>query len=102
MHQKKYYYIGLILFILGYSSIIESFFVYDEGVDSFIIEKLVSDENDCRAKYMKDDTNLPLVKYSYIKKDLEFESEEPKKFNTESNGTQISEPFLYKWIFEKY
>ena len=96
MHQKKYYYIGLILFILGYSSIIESFFVYDEGVDSFIIEKLVSDENDCRAKYMKDDTNLPLVKYSYIKKDLEFESEEPKKFNTESNGTQISEPLLYK------
>ena len=81
---------------MGYSSIIESFFVYDEGVDSFIIEKLVSDENDCRAEYMKNDENLPEVDYSFDENKLKIEIENQTKFRKQENGNHISDSLLYE------
>ena len=98
LHQKNYFFIGLILFILGYSSIMDCFTFFEEGSDSFIIEKIISDENDYRAEYMKNDENLPEVEYSKDEIKLELEAEEIKKFEKEENGNQISEYLLYQYI----
>lgn len=96
MHQKIYLFIGIILFILGYSSMIDCFFVYEEGEGSFIIEKLISDENDCRAEYMEKDENLPEIGFKIEEIKLDIEDEEEKLLKNDPYGKQISEPLLYK------
>ena len=96
MHQKIYLFIGIILFILGYSSMIDCFFVYEEGEGSFIIEKLISDENDCRAEYMEKDENLPEIGFKIEEIKLDIEDEEEKLLKKDPYGKQISEPLLYK------
>ena len=96
LHQKKYFYIGIIAFILGYSSIIDCFTFFEEGKDSFIIDKLISDENNCRAEYMKNDEILPEVKYSYNTMELEIEADEKKIYKKGENGNQIYASLLYE------
>ena len=59
VHKEGYFFIGLILFILGYSSIIDCFTYYEEGEIKINIEKLISDEKDLRAEYGEEDKNLP-------------------------------------------
>ena len=58
LHQKKYLFLGIVLFILGYSSIIDSFFYCEEYSKSFVIEKLLSDDDIYKAKYMQKDESL--------------------------------------------
>ena len=74
----------------------DCFTFFEEGSDSFIIEKIISNENDYRAEYMKNDENLPEVEYSKDEIKLELEAEEIKKFEKEENGNQISEYLLYQ------
>ena len=92
-NKKKYLYIGIILFILGYSSIMDCFFYFEEGGNSFIIEKLISDENECSAKYMEEDKNLQLFKYEDLKKDER--SERNWKIHNGTNGNKYTDSLLY-------
>ena len=96
IHQKKNFIFEIIAFILGYSSIIDCFTFYEEGQDNFIIEKLISDENDCRAEYMKNDENLPEVDYSFDENKLKIEIENQTKFRKQENGNHISDSLLYE------
>ena len=58
LHQKKYLFLGILLFILGYSSIMDSFFYCEEYSKSFVIEKLLSDDDIYKAKYMQEDESF--------------------------------------------
>ena len=60
------------------------------------IEKLISDENDCRAEYMKNDENLPEVDYSFDENKLKIEIENQTKFRKQENGNHISDSLLYE------
>ena len=92
-NEKKYLYIGIVLFILGYSSIMDCFFYFEEGENSFIIEKLISDENDCSANYMEEDKNLQLFKYEDLKKDER--TERNWKVHERSFGNKYTDSLLY-------
>ena len=98
--KKKYFYIGIITLILGYSSIMDCFTFYEEGNDSFIIEKLISDRKGCRAKYMENDENLPEVEYSINPIENEIKDYRKKNYKKEENGNQIYEPLLYESILK--
>ena len=91
--KKKYLYIGIVLFILGYSSIMDCFFYFEEGENSFIIEKLISDENDCSAQYMEEDKNLQIIMYENLKK--EETNEDKWKINNGNDGSKYTDPLLY-------
>jgi len=67
-----------------------------KGQIHLLLKKIISDENDYRAEYMKNDENLPEVEYSKDEIKLELEAEEIKKFEKEENGNQISEYLLYQ------
>ena len=92
-NEKKYLYIGIVLFILGYSSIMDCFFYFEEGENSFIIEKLISDKNDCSANYMEEDKNLQLFKYEDLKKDER--TERNWKVHERSFGNKYTDSLLY-------
>ena len=92
-NEKKYLYIGIVLFILGYSSIMDCFFYFEEGENSFIIEKLISDKNDCSANYMEEDKNLQPFKYEGLKKDER--TERNWKVHERSFGNKYTDSLLY-------
>ena len=56
-------FVGLILFLSGYSSILYSFTYFDEGDDYFLIKKFISGEKDLRAKYKENDEGPKKVEY---------------------------------------
>ena len=95
-NKRKYLCIGIVLFILGYSSIMDCFFYFEEGDNniSFIIEKLVSDEDEYSAKYMEEDKNLQLFIYESLKKEEKTYIYDWKKQN-EDGGKKYTEPLLY-------
>ena len=94
-NKKKYLYIGIVLFILGYSSIMDCLFYFEEGDnDTFIIEKLISDEDDCSAQYMEEDKNLQLVMYENLKKE-EKQYERDWKIHNGDNGNKYTDSLLY-------
>ena len=92
-NKKKYLYIGIILFILGYSSIMDCLFHFEEGDNNFIIEKLISDEDDCSAQYMKVDKNLQLFIYESLKKEEKNERDLTIHFG--GVGQKYTDPLLY-------
>ena len=92
-NKKKYLYIGIVLFILGYSSIMDCFFYFEEGENSFIIEKLISDENDCSPRYMEEDKNLQLFKFEDLKKGDH--SKPDFKIHDGINGNKYTDSLLY-------
>ena len=94
-NKKKYLYIGIVLFILGYSSIMDCLFYFEEGDnDTFIIEKLISDEDDCSAQYMEEDKNLQLIRYENLKKE-EIKFERDWKLHNGKDGNKYTDPLLY-------
>ena len=88
MHQKKYLYLGIVLFIFGYSSIIDSFFYNEEYYSkSFVIEKLLSDHDIYKAKYMqKDESFEPFERIGFgnqIEKKVDFQGKKGDEKKTE-------------------
>ena len=94
VNKKKYLYIGIVLFILGYSSIMDCFFYFEEGENSFIIEKLISDENDCSAQYMEEDKNLKSIRYENSKKG-EIIIKYDYELHKGEDGNKYTDPLLY-------
>jgi hypothetical protein len=60
-----------ISFLLGYSSIFETFARYEIGKEKIKIGKTISKRNDKRASYFKNDTNLPEISISFVRTELQ-------------------------------
>ena len=60
------YFWWFVLFVLGYSSIFETFARYVISKELIIIKKYISFEDDCRASYMKKDENPPSITFNFI------------------------------------
>ena len=81
LQNNGLFFVGLILFLSGYSSILYSFTYFDEGDDYFLIKKFISGENDLRAKYKKNDEGPKKVEY--LEDDLGEICPEDKKLKLE-------------------
>ena len=70
-NNKKGYIMWTISFLLGYSSIFETFARYEIGKEKIKIGKTISKRNDKRASYFKNDTNLPEISISFVRTELQ-------------------------------
>ena len=94
IHTKGLFVVGLILFILGYSSIIDCFTYYEEIEATITIEKLISGKKDLRAEYDEEDENLPSLEKSRYEMNLGLEDEGQYDFDNEGDKL-ISKYHLY-------
>ena len=81
LQNKGLFFVGLVLFLSGYSYILFSFTYFDKGDDYFLIKKFISGENDLRAKYKENDEGPKKVEY--LEDDLGEIRPEDKKFKLE-------------------
>ena len=65
MKNSKSLLIGIIVFILGYTSILDCFTYYEEGYNIFYMEKIISDENKYKAGYMMKDEDLQPFQFQF-------------------------------------
>ena len=65
MKNSKSLLIGIIVFIFGYTSILDCFTYYEEGYNIFYMEKIISDENKYKAGYMMKDEDLQPFQFQF-------------------------------------
>ena len=72
------YFWWFILFLLGYNSMFEAFARYEVGHENITISKYISNHNNCRAPYMKNDVNPPSISFNFIYTKIQQKSIEKK------------------------
>ena len=102
------YFCWFVTFILGYSSLFESYARYEVGTKNISIIKRISSKNDKRAGYLCNDENIPNIHISYIstklqkaqelkkerKKEKEKEKEKEREIDNNDLEIEIKEPIL--------
>ncbi len=92
--KKKYgnfygYFCWFLTFILGYSSLFESYARYEVGKKTISIKKRISSLNDKRAHYLCNDEKIPNIYISYISTKLQKAQELKKEKKKEKEKEKI-------------
>lgn len=93
-NNRKGYLTWTILFILGYSSLFETYARYEIGKENIIIVKTISKYDDMRASYQKDETNPPPITISFVYTKLQTKSFERKKQRGEIDEVDYDIPLI--------
>jgi hypothetical protein len=72
------YFWWFVLFVLGYSSMLEAFARYEVGHENITIRKYISYENNCRAPYMVNEVDPPSLLFNFVYTKIQQKSIEKK------------------------
>jgi len=92
--NRKGYITWTILFILGYSSLFETYARYEIGKEKIIIAKTISRYNDMRAPYLNNETNPSPITISFVHTKLQTKSLERKKQRGEIDEVDYDIPLI--------
>ena len=92
--NRKGYITWTILFILGYSSLFETYARYEIGKERIVITKFISKKNDMRAGYLNDETNPPPITISFVYTKLQTKSLERKQQRGEIDRADYDIPLI--------
>ena len=92
--NKNGYLTWIFLFLLGYSSLFETFARYEIGKVNISIVKTVSRNNDKRAPYLNDEINQPAITISFVHTKLQTKALERKMQKGEINNEDMDIPLI--------
>ena len=93
-NNRKGYITWTILFLLGYSSLFETYARYEIAKERITIVKSISKRNDKRASYFTNDTDLPEIAISFVHTKLQTRALERKKAKGEIKNADMDIPLI--------
>ena len=83
-----------VLFLLGYSSLFETYARYEIAKEKIIISKAISGKNDKRTRYLNDETNQPAITISFVHTKLQNKALERKMKKGEIKNEDMDIPLI--------
>ena len=83
-----------VLFLLGYSSLFETYARYEIAKEKIIISKSISKQNDKRARYFNYETNQPAITISFVHTKLQNKALERKMKKGEIKNEDMDIPLI--------